>query len=32
MDHPTVWAEMKRQHDGRKLRELFRKAPEALKW
>lgn len=32
MDHPTVWAEMKRQHDGRRLRALFGKAPEALGW
>jgi 5-methylcytosine-specific restriction endonuclease McrA len=32
MDHPTVWAEMKRQHDSRKLRALFSKAPEARGW
>jgi uncharacterized protein (TIGR02646 family) len=32
MDHPTVWAEMKRQHDIRSLRALFAKAPEALGW
>jgi 5-methylcytosine-specific restriction endonuclease McrA len=32
MDHPTVWAEMKRQHDSRRLRDLFRSAPEARGW
>jgi uncharacterized protein (TIGR02646 family) len=32
MDHPTVWAEMKRQHGTRPLHGLFTKAPEALRW
>lgn len=31
--HPTVWAEMKRQHDRiPALRELFRAVPDALTW
>lgn len=33
MQHPTVWNEMKRQHDLiPRLRRLFREAPEALAW
>ena len=33
MGHPTVWAEMKRQHTSiPELRDLFTKAPEALTW
>jgi hypothetical protein len=33
MGHPTVWAEMKRQHELiPELGELFIKAPEALDW
>ena len=33
MGHPFVWAEMKRSgHHRDDLRELFRKAPEALEW
>jgi hypothetical protein len=33
MQHPTVWAEMKRQHQWiQELRELFERAPEALDW
>ena len=31
--HPTVWAEMKRQHQWiEELKQLFAKAPEALGW
>lgn len=31
--HPTVWREMKRQHEGiPELLELFNQAPEALNW
>lgn len=31
--HPTVWSEMKRQHDViPSLRKLFRDVPEALSW
>lgn len=33
MQHPTVWAEMKRQHARLpELRVLFERAPEALDW
>ncbi len=33
MNHPTVWAEIKRQHNSHpKLNTLFQKAPEALTW
>ncbi len=36
MHHPTVWAEMKRQHQRiqelQELRDLFARAPEALDW
>jgi uncharacterized protein (TIGR02646 family) len=33
MGHPTVWAEMKRQHRRLKqLRSLFERIPEALTW
>jgi vacuolar-type H+-ATPase subunit E/Vma4 len=31
--HPTVWAEMKRQHSViKELYDLFSQAPEALNW
>lgn len=31
--HPTVWAEMKRQHPAiKELNDLFAQAPEALNW
>jgi len=33
LDHPTVWREMQRQHQGvEELRPLFEQAPEALAW
>ena len=33
LHHPTVWREMQRQHlNYAELRELFGKAPEALRW